>query len=73
VAHKYGPYANRLDHLLNSLDGSYLQREAHQRCDPLDVIWFDDSRKTLVQAFLKSEAKAYLPALGSHGQPDRRV
>jgi hypothetical protein len=64
VAHKYGPYANRLDHLLNSLDGSYLRSEKRiSDADPFDVIWFDDSRKTLVQAFLKSEAKAYLPAL----------
>ena len=27
------------------------------------MIWFDDSRKTLVQAYLKCEAKDYLPAL----------
>jgi hypothetical protein len=64
VAHKYGPYANRLDHLLNNLDGSYLRSEKRiSDADPFDVIWFDDSRKTLVQAFLKSEAKEYLPAL----------
>lgn len=64
IAHKYGPYANRLDHLLNSLDGSYLRSEKRiSDADPFDVIWFDDSRKTLVQAFLKSEAKEYLPAL----------
>ncbi|WP_374592605.1 macro domain-containing protein [Aquabacterium sp.] len=64
VAHKYGPYANRLDHLLNNLDGSYLHSDKRiSDADPFDVIWFDDNRKTLVQAFLKSEAKEYLPAL----------
>jgi O-acetyl-ADP-ribose deacetylase (regulator of RNase III) len=64
VAHKYGPYANRLDHLLNNLDGSYLHSDKRiTDADPFDVIWFDDSRRTLVQAYLKSEAKAYLPAL----------
>jgi hypothetical protein len=30
---------------------------------PLDVIWFDDERKTFVHAYLKSEAKEYVPAL----------
>lgn len=64
TAHKYGPYANRLDHLLEGLDGSYLRAEKRiGDADPFDVIWFDDARKTFVQTYLKSEAKAYLPAL----------
>jgi len=63
-AHKYGPYANKLDHLLNSLDGSYLHCDKRiSDADPLDVIWFDDERKTLVQTYIKTEAKAYEPAL----------
>ncbi|MFJ2449259.1 macro domain-containing protein [Pseudomonas sp. NPDC087626] len=64
VAHKYGPYANRLQHLLNNLDGSYLHcGKRISDAGPLDVIWFDESRKTFVQAYLKSEGKAYAPAL----------
>lgn len=64
VAHKYGPYANRLDHLLNSLDGSYLHCDKRiSDADPLDVIWFDDQRKAFVQAYLQNEAQAYMPAL----------
>lgn len=64
VAHKYGPYANRLDHLLNSLDGSYLHCDKRiGDADPLDVIWFDDERKNVVQTYLKSEAKEFVPAL----------
>jgi O-acetyl-ADP-ribose deacetylase (regulator of RNase III) len=64
VAHKYGPYANRLDHLLNNLDGSYLHCEKRiSDADPLDVIWFDDERKAFLQAYLKSEAKPYTDAL----------
>ena len=64
VAHKYGPYANRLDHLLNNLDGSYLHCDKRiTDADPLDVIWFDDDHKDFLQTYLKSEAKAYLPAL----------
>jgi len=66
VPHKYGPYANRLDHLLNHLDGSYLHSEKRiSDADPLDVIWFDDERKAFVQTYLKSEAKAYTQALES--------
>ena len=64
VAHKYGPYANRLDHLLNNLDGSYLHCEKRiSDADPLDVIWFDDERKAFLQAYLKSEAKPFTDAL----------
>lgn len=64
VAHKYGPYADRLRHLLEGLDGSYLHCEKRiSDADPLDVIWFDDGRKEFVQAYLKSEAKAYVQAL----------
>lgn len=66
VAHKYGPYANRLEHLLDNLDGSYLHcAKRISDAGPLDVIWFDESRKAFVQAYLNTEAKAYLPALES--------
>jgi len=64
VAHKYGPYANRLSHLLNNLDGSYLHSEKRiSDSNPLDVIWFDDDRKGAVQAYLETQAKAYKEAL----------
>ena len=64
VPHKYGPYADRLRHLLEGLDGSYLHCDKRiGDADPLDVIWFDDGRKTFVQTYLKSEAKDYVPAL----------
>jgi Macro domain len=65
IANKFGPYSNRLNHLLNALDGSYLH------CDkPLadanvsDLIRFDEKKRDRVAAYLHSgEAKAYLPAL----------
>lgn len=64
TAHKYGPYADRLRHLLAGLDGSYLHCEKRiSDADPLDVIWFDDARKALVQTYLKTEAKDYTQAL----------
>jgi O-acetyl-ADP-ribose deacetylase (regulator of RNase III) len=66
VAHKYGPYANRLDHLLNNLDGSYLHcNKRISDADPLEVIWFDEERKSFLQAYLKSEARRYQAALES--------
>jgi O-acetyl-ADP-ribose deacetylase (regulator of RNase III) len=64
VAHKYGPYANRLEHLLNNLDGSYLHCEKRiSDADPLDVIWFDDEHKAFLETYIKSEAKPYTQAL----------
>ncbi len=64
VAHKYGPYANRLDHLLNNLDGSYLHCDKRiSDAGPLDIIWFDDDRKDFLAAYLKSEALPYSEAL----------
>ncbi|ANY89905.1 MULTISPECIES: type II toxin-antitoxin system antitoxin DNA ADP-ribosyl glycohydrolase DarG [Pseudomonas] len=63
-AHKYGPYTNRLEHLLNNLDGSYLHCDKRiGDAGPLDVIWFDEGRKAFVDTYLHSEAKPYLPAL----------
>lgn len=63
-ANKFGPFAPNLNHLLNSLDGSYLRSDKRiADSDPFDVIWFDDQRKEFVQAYLQSEAKAYAPAL----------
>jgi O-acetyl-ADP-ribose deacetylase (regulator of RNase III) len=62
--HRYGPFAPNLNHLLDSLDGSYLQSDKRMAdAGPLDVIGFDDSRKDLVQGYLKSEAKDVAPAL----------
>lgn len=64
VAHNYGPYSDRLRHLLNSLDGSYLKSEKRiSDCGALDSIWFNDAKRDVVALYLKTEAKDYLPAL----------
>lgn len=64
VANSYGPYADRLRHLLDGLDGSYLKSEKRiSDCGSLDVIWFNDTKRDKIALYLKSEAKAYLPAL----------
>jgi O-acetyl-ADP-ribose deacetylase (regulator of RNase III) len=65
VANKYGPYADRLRHLLNGLDGSYLHCEKRlSDAGPLDLIWFEDAKREKLEAFLGTkEAAAFLPAL----------
>ena len=64
-ADRFGPYAHRLSHLLNALDGSYLHCDKRiSDAGPLDVIWFDNSRKEHVDLYLKSpEARDYSEAL----------
>lgn len=63
-AHNYGPYADNLRHLLDGLDGSYLKSDKRiSDCAPLDVIWFNDSKRSAVETYLKTEAKDWLPAL----------
>lgn len=64
VAHRYGPYAHRLQHLLDGLDGSYLRSEIRiPDAKPTDVIAFNDAKRERVAAYLKSEAQLYLDAL----------
>lgn len=54
-ANKYGPYADNLRHLLNGLDGSYLHCEKRlSDAGPSDLIWFEDSKRSVVEAFLES-------------------
>lgn len=63
-ANKYGPYADRLRHLLNGLDGSYLHSEKRiNDANPFDVIWFDEKRKDYLHAYLKAEAQPFTEAL----------
>lgn len=64
-AHKYGPYSDKLKHMLNGLDGSYLHCDRRLAdAGPFDIIRFDESRTDVVGAYLKSaEAKPYRRAL----------
>ncbi|MGE3344318.1 MAG: macro domain-containing protein [Vicinamibacterales bacterium] len=65
AANKYGPYADRLRHLLNGLDGSYLHCEKRlSDAGPFDLVWFEDSKREAVGAYLtESDATPYIPAL----------
>jgi O-acetyl-ADP-ribose deacetylase (regulator of RNase III) len=63
-ADRYGPYAPKLAHLLNGLDGSYLHCDKRVAdAGPLDIIRFEDSKRDAVTVYLGSAAKAYRPAL----------
>jgi hypothetical protein len=64
-ANRFGPYADKLRHLLDSLDGSYLHCDKRiSDAGPLDVIWFDDAKRDVLAAYFTSpEAKTYAPAL----------
>jgi O-acetyl-ADP-ribose deacetylase (regulator of RNase III) len=63
-ANRYGPYADRLRHLLEGLDGSYLRCDKRLAdADPLDAIWFDESKADYVTAYLSGpEAAPFRPA-----------
>ena len=59
TAHKFGPYADNLRHLLNGLDGSYLHSEKRLAdASPLDNIWFESSKVVEVDDFLKADTEA---------------
>lgn len=64
-ANKYGPYSEKLKHMLNSLDGSYLHCEKRLGdAGPFDPIHFNDAKKDRVFAyFTTTEAKTYRSAL----------
>lgn len=56
AANKFGPYSDQLRHLLNGVDGSYLHCEKRlSDAGPFDLIWFEDSRRETVEAFMKTE------------------
>lgn len=61
----YGPYAIRLGHLLNSLDGSYLQSDKRiPDAKPTDLVRFNAKHRDTVAAYLRTgEARQYIEAL----------
>jgi len=60
-ADKYGPYSDRLRHLLDALDGTYLHCDKRlSDAGPSDTIWFDESRRQHVDLFLKQDSSASL-------------
>lgn len=64
-ANRYGPYSDRVRHLLDSLDGSYLSCERRLAdARPFDPIRFRHDRQDRVSVYLTTpEASPYRPAL----------
>lgn len=64
-ANKYGPYSDKMKHMLNALDGSYLHCDRRLGdAGPFEPIHFDDERKEHVSAYFSTtEAKPYRSAL----------
>lgn len=69
-ANKFGPYDDRLRHLLNSLDGSFLHSEKRLAdAGPLDLIRFDYRKQSPIIAYFRSEAgQTYAPAVDLTGE-----
>lgn len=65
AANRYGPYSDRVRHLLDSLDGSYLTCERRlPDARPFDPIRFRHDRRELIGVYLTSpEAGPYRAAL----------
>lgn len=56
-ADKYGPYSDKLRHLLNALDGTYLHCDKRlSDASPTDTIWFDEDRRNVVALYLQQES-----------------
>jgi O-acetyl-ADP-ribose deacetylase (regulator of RNase III) len=64
-ANRYGPYAHRLTHLLNALDGSYLHCEKRlSDASPFDSIRFDPEwQQRLMGFFATSDGAAFVEAV----------
>ncbi|MGD0443452.1 MAG: macro domain-containing protein [Edaphobacter sp.] len=55
-ADKYGPFSDRLRHLLNALDGTYLHCDKRlSDAGPSDTIWFDEQRRRYVDLYLQQD------------------
>lgn len=63
-ANRYGPYADQLRHLMDALDGSYLHSEKRlSEAKPTEQVWFEDSKREEVDAYLHEAGQHFLPAL----------
>jgi O-acetyl-ADP-ribose deacetylase (regulator of RNase III) len=61
TADKYGPYSERLRHLLNALDGTYLHCDKRlSDAGPSDTIWFNEQRREYVDLYLRQDASKKL-------------
>ncbi len=64
-ADKFGPFAPKLVHLIDGLDGSYLHCDKRLAdASPFDLIWFEPTKKDKISAYLTTpDARVYRDAL----------
>ena len=68
-ASRYGPYSDRLRHVLDGLDGSWLQSEKRLAdSGPFDRLWFESSRGDELDTYLRDEVPEYGEALSRLGK-----
>lgn len=64
AANKFGPYSDKLKHMLNGLDGSYLHCDKRlSDAGPFEPIRFDEAKRDVVALFMRTEGKSHLPAV----------
>lgn len=64
AANKYGPYSEKLRHMLNGLDGSYLHCDKRLAdAGPFEPIQFEEAKREAVTLFMKTEGKSNWPAV----------
>ncbi len=63
-ANKFGPYSEKLKHMLNGLDGSYLHCDKRlSDAGPFEPIRFDDAKRDVIALFMKTQGKTHLAAV----------
>lgn len=63
-ANRYGPYSDRLRHVLDGLDGAWLHSEKRLAdSGPFDRLWFDESKGNELNDYLRNEMAEYRAVL----------
>ncbi|MDV3458217.1 macro domain-containing protein [Sphingomonas sp. HF-S4] len=63
-ANRYGPYSEKMRHMLNGLDGSYLHSDKRLAdAGPFEAIRFDEARREAVTLYMKTEGKTHWSAV----------
>jgi O-acetyl-ADP-ribose deacetylase (regulator of RNase III) len=64
TGNRYGPYSDKLRHMLSGLDGSYLHCDLRlSDAGPFEPIRFDEAKRDKIALFIKTEGKGHLPAV----------
>lgn len=68
AANRYGPYSEKLRHMLNGLDGSYLHCDKRLAdAGPFEPIRFDEARRDAVSLYMRTEGRLHWPSVTATG------